>query len=49
VEFDISKNEFKQLKTNKIEIETTIKDLTANNIFKELDRKDNIDILAIKA
>jgi len=32
-----------------MEVETNLKDLVAKNIFKELEMRDNINILAIKA
>ena len=36
-------------KSTKIEMEISVKDLNAKNIFSTLNKNDNIDFLAIKA
>jgi anaphase-promoting complex subunit 6 len=50
IEKNIKKHQMKvDKKSTKIEMEISIKDLNAKNIFSTLNRNDNIDFLAIKA
>ena len=50
LEKNLKKHQMKvEKKSTKIEMEISIKDLNAKNIFSTLNKNDNIDFLAIKA